>query len=142
MHIFLAVHPFGKSFGHLVGIVVEILAVHRLADIDPDLSSVKSIQRMRVLGCPRPDLVSACDIDGYKRNSCFDSEVGSSVLEFSELTGVGSCAFRENEADVALFDFLFCFDETSDGVTVTVNSYTAADAHDKAAEFAVVSLEI
>ncbi len=49
MHVFLAVHPFGQRFGHLVGIVIEILAVHGFADIDPDLSPVESVQGMRML---------------------------------------------------------------------------------------------
>lgn len=142
MHVFLAVHPFGKSFGHLVGIVVKILAVHRLSDIDPDLSPVKSVQRLRMLGCSRPDLVSTCDIDGDKRNSCLDSEVGSTVLEFSKFTGVGSCTFREDEADIALFNFFLSFDETSDGVAVTVDCDTAAYTHDKTAEFAMLRLKV
>ena len=142
MHVFLAVHPFGKSFGHLVGIVVVILAVHRLADVDPDLPSVKAVQRMGMLGCSWPDLVSTGDIDGNKWYTCLDSKVGSAVLEFCELTGVGSCAFREDKADVALFNFLLGFDETSDGVAVAVNGYTAAYAHDKTAELAVLSLKV
>lgn len=142
VHVFLAVHPFGQCFGHLVGIVIEILAVHGLADVDPDLSSVKTIQRMRVLLGSRPDLISTSDIDGNKRNTCFDRKVGSSVLEFCELTGVRSCSFRENKAYIALFNFFFSLDETSDGVAVAVDSDAAAYTHDKTAELAVLSLKI
>lgn len=75
MHIFLTVHPFGKGFRHLVCIVLVILAVHRLADIDPDLSSVESVQGMRVLLGPGPDLISTGDIDGNEGYACFDGEV-------------------------------------------------------------------
>ncbi len=142
MHVFLAVHPFGKGFRHLVGIVVVILAIHRLTDIDPDLFSVKTVERMRMLLGSGPDLISACDINGDERNVCLDGEIGSSVLHFGELTGMRSCTFREDEADVALFNFFLCFDEASYGVAVAVNGYTAAYAHDKAAELAVIRLEI
>ena len=142
VHVFLAVHPFGKGFRHLVGIVVVILAVHRLSDIDPDLSSVKTVQRMRVLLGSGPDLISSCDIDGNKRDSCFDGEVRSAVLEFGELTGVCSCTFGEDEADVALFDFFLSFDKTSYGIAVAVDCDSASDSHDETAEFAVLCLKI
>ena len=142
MHVFLTVHPFGKGLSHLVGIIVIILAVHRLADIDPDLSPVKTVKRMRMLLGPRPDLISACDIDRNERNVSLDGEVRSAVLHFRELTGMRSCSFREDEADITLFDFLFSFDETSYGVAVTVDCDTAADSHDQTAEFAVVGLKI
>ena len=90
----------------------------------------------------RPDLISACDINGDERNVCLDGEIGSSVLHFGELTGMRSCTFREDEADVALFNFLFGLDETSYGIAVTVYRYAAANPHDEAAQFAVISLKI
>ena len=142
VHVFLTVHPFGKCFGHLVGIVVVILAIHRLADVDPDLLSVKTVERMRMLLSSGPDLISACDINGNKGNPSLYGEVRSTVLKFSELTGVGSCSFREDKADVALFDFLLSLDEASYGVAVTVNGDAAAYAHDKTAETAVLGLEV
>ena len=142
MHVFLSVHPFGECFSHLVRIIVEIFAIHGFSDIDPDLPPVESVQRMRVLGCSRPDLVCAGDIDGDKRNACLDGKIGSSVLKLGELAGMSSCSFREYEADVALFNFFFSLDETSDGVAVTVYCDSAAYTHDKAAELAVLCLQI
>ena len=142
VHVFLKVHPFGKCFGHLVGIVVVILAIHRLTDIDPDLFSVKTVERMRMLLGSGPDLISACDINGNKGNACLYGEVRSTVLELGELTGVCSCSFREDKADVALFNFLFSFNEASYGVAVSVNGDAAAYAHDKAAETSVLSLKV
>ena len=142
MHVFLAVHPFGKGFRHLVGIVVVILAVHGLTDVDPDLSSVKTVQRMRVLLGPGPDLISTCNIDGDKRHACLDSEIRSAVLELCELTGVCSCSFREDEADIALFDFFLGFDKSSYGIAVTVDCDSASDSHDETAELAVLCLKI
>ena len=41
--IFLFVHPLGKGFGHLVSVVVIVLAVERLTDIDPDLPALKAV---------------------------------------------------------------------------------------------------
>lgn len=142
VHVFLAVHPFGKSFCHLVGIVVVILAVHWLADIDPDLLSVKTVEWMRMLLGSGPDLVSASDIDGNKGNSCLDGKVRSTVLEFGELTGVCSCSFGEYKADVALFNFLLSLDESSYGVAVTVDGDAAAYAHDETAETSVLGLKV
>ena len=37
------VHPSGKSFRHLVSIVVEVFTVERFADIDPDLAAVEAV---------------------------------------------------------------------------------------------------
>jgi hypothetical protein len=142
VHVFLTVHPFGKDFRHLVGIVVVILSVHGLTDVDPDLSSVKTVQRMRVLLGPGPDLISTCYIDGDKRHTCLDSEIRSTVLELCELTGVCSCSFREDEADIALFDFFLCFDKTSYGIAVTVDCDSASDSHDETTELAMLCLEI
>lgn len=41
--VFLFVHPLGQGFGHLVSIVVVILAVERFSDIDPDLPALKAV---------------------------------------------------------------------------------------------------
>ena len=49
VHVFLAVHPFGQGFGHFVSVIVKILAVKRFADVDPDLSSMETVERVRVL---------------------------------------------------------------------------------------------
>ena len=122
------VHPGGERFGHLVSIVVEILAVERFADIDPDLAAVEPVERMRLLGCSRPDLVCACDIDGNHGNACLDRKVCSAVLHLGKLTGVGTGSFREDEADISFLDFLLSLDETSYGVSVTVYGDSSADS--------------
>ena len=142
VHVFLAVHPIGQCLCHLVSVIVEILTVHGLTDIDPDLSSVESVKRMRVLGSPRPDLISACDINGNERDVCLDGEIGSAVFHFGELTCVSPGSFREYEADIALFDFLLCLDESSNGIAVTVNGDAASNPHYEAAQFAVIGLKI
>jgi hypothetical protein len=49
VQVFLLMHPFLERLGHLVRIVVVVLAVERLAYIDPDLLSLKTVKRMRVL---------------------------------------------------------------------------------------------
>ena len=142
MEVFLLVHPSGEGLGHLVGVVVEIFAVERLADVDPDLAAVETVERMRLLGCSGPDLVSTCDIDGNHGNAGLDGEVSGAVLHLGEFTGVGTCAFGEDEADVAFLDFLLGLDETSDGVAVAVDCDASADSHDETAEFAVVCLKV
>jgi hypothetical protein len=43
VEIFVLVHPGGESFCHLVSIVVEVFAVERFADVDPDLAAVETI---------------------------------------------------------------------------------------------------
>ena len=50
VEVFVFVHPGGQSFCHLVSIVVEVFAVERFADIDPDLAAVETVKRMRLLG--------------------------------------------------------------------------------------------
>ena len=142
VEIFVFVHPGGQSFCHLVSIVVEVFAVERFADVDPDLAAVETIERMRLLGCSGPDLVSTCDVDGNHGNAGLDGEVSGTVLHLGELTGVGTGAFGEDEADVAFLDFLLGFDKSSNGVAVTVNGNASAYTHDEAAELAVVSLKV
>jgi len=142
VEIFVLVHPGGESFCHLVSIVVEVFAVERFADVDPDLAAVEAVQRMGLLGRSGPDLVSACDVDGNHGNACFNCKVSCAVLHLGELAGVGSCAFREDEADVAFLDFLLGFDKSSYGVAVTVNGDASAYTHDEAAKLAVVSLKV
>lgn len=142
MEVFLLVHPSREGLGHLVGVVVEIFAVERLADIDPDLAAVETVERVRLLGCSGPDLVSACDVDGNHGNAGLDGEVSGTVLHLGEFTGVGTCAFGEDEADVAFLDFLLSLDETSDGVAVAVDCDASADSHDETSEFAVVCLKV
>ena len=138
----MLVHPSRESFCHLVSIVVVIFTVERLAYVDPDLTAVETVKRMGLLGSSGPDLICACDVDGYHRNACLDREVCGAVLHLGEFACVRSCAFREDEADVTLFDFLLGLDETSYGVAVTVNGDTSADTHDEAAELAVVCLKV
>ena len=142
VQFFLLVHPLLKRFGHLMSVVVVVLAVERLSDIDPDLPALQAIQRMRVLGSPGPDLVCACDIYGDHGHVGLDGEICRTVLHLCELAGVGSCAFREYEADVALLDLLLGLDETSYGVAVTVDRDASADSHDEAAQAAVVGLKV
>lgn len=142
MEVFLLVHPGGEGLGHLVGIVVEVFAVERLADIDSDLAAVETVERMRLLGCSGPDLVSACDVDGNHGNSGLDGEVSGTVLHLGELSGVGTGAFREDEANIAFLDFFLGLDKTSDRVAVTVDCDASADSHDETAEFAVVGLKV
>ncbi len=142
MEVFLLVHPGREGLGHLVGIVVEIFTVERLADVDPDLAAVETVERMRLLGCSGPDLVSACDIDGNHGNAGLDCEVSGAVFHLGELAGVGTGAFREDETDVSLFDFLLGLDKTSDRVTVAVDCDASADSHDETAKFAVVGLKV
>ena len=43
VQFFLLVHPFLKRFGHLVSVVVIVLAVERLTDIDPDLPALQAV---------------------------------------------------------------------------------------------------
>ena len=138
----MLVHPGGQSFCHLVSIIVEVFAVERLADVDPDLAAVEAVQRMGLLGRSGPDLVSACDVDGDHGNAGLDRKVGCAVLHLGELAGVGSCAFREDEADIAFLDFLLGLDKSSYGVAVAVDCDTSADTHDEAAETAVVGLKV
>ena len=125
-----------------MGVIVEIFAVERLAYVDPDLAAVETIERMRLLGCSGPDLVSTCNVDGNHGNAGLDGEVSGAVLHLGEFTGVGTCAFGEDEADVAFLDFLLGLDETSDGVAVAVDCDASADSHDETAEFAVVCLKV
>ena len=127
------VHPSGKSFCHLVSIVVEVFTVERFADIDPDLAAVEAVSRMGLFRSSGPDLICACNVDGNHGNAGLDSEVCGAVLHLSELAGMGSCAFREDEADISVLNFLLCFDKTSYGVAVTVNGDASADTHDEAA---------
>ena len=138
----MLVHPGGQSFCHLVSIIVEVFAVERFADVDPDLAAVEAVQRMGFLGRSGPDLVCACDVDGDHGNACFNCKVSGAVLHLGELAGVGSCAFREDEADIAFLDFLLGFDKASYGVAVAVDCDTSADTHDEAAETAVVGLKV
>jgi len=142
VEVFLLVHPGGEGFGHLVGVVVEVFAVEGLADVDSDLAAVETVERVGLLGCSGPDLVSACDVDGNHGNAGLDGEVSGAVLHLGELAGVGTGAFREDEADVAFLDFLLGLDETSDGVAVAVDCDASADSHDETAEFAVVGLKV
>ena len=43
VEVFVLVHPGGQSFCHLVSIIVEVFAVERFADVDPDLAAVETI---------------------------------------------------------------------------------------------------
>ncbi len=108
VEIFVFVHPCRESFCHLVSIVVEVFAVERFADIDPDLAAVEAVQRMRLLGSSGPDLISSGDIDGDHGNACLDGEVCGAVLHLGEFACVGSCAFREDEADISVLGGLTC----------------------------------
>ena len=143
MELFHVVHPLAEGIRDLVGIVVIVLAVDGLAYVDDELSSLeRSLPGMRPLLGSRPDLICTGDVDGNERYACLDCDISSSVLHGTELTVVCTCAFREDEADVALFDFLLSLDETSDRVAVTVYRDAASDLHDESSERTVVSLEV
>ena len=125
-----------------MSIVVVVLTVERFAYVDPDLAAVEAIERMGLFGCSGPDLICACNVDGNHGNAGLDCKICSAVLHLGEFAGVRSCAFREDEADIAFLDFFLCLDETSYGVAVTVNGDASAYTHDEAAELAVVSLKV
>ena len=143
MELLHIVHPLAECVRELVGIVIVILAVERLSDIDAKLSSLKrSLPRMRPFLCPRPDLISARDVNRDERDSGLYRDISGTVLHGSQVTVVSPRSFGEYEADVAFLDFLLGLDESSYGIAVSVDGDASSDLHDEPSEVSVVCFEI
>ena len=137
------VHPLAECISKLVGIVVVILAVERLTDIDDDLLSLeRGFPGMRLLLCSGPNLICTRDIYRYERNARFNRDIGCTVLHRTELAVMCSCSFREDEADIALLNFLLSLDKSSYGVAVSVNGDASSDLHYQASKMTVICLEV